>query len=71
MTDITDRNLASYTPPNGVYPEYLSINFRNTMVEITVRSAEQEVWVCGSTATIRMNVWNFMKVLKDAEKNLR
>jgi hypothetical protein len=34
------RYLASYTLPGSTYPSYVSINYRNTMVEITVRSPE-------------------------------
>jgi hypothetical protein len=65
-----ERNLASYTPPGSNYPPYLSINYRNTMVEITVRSEAKPDGTQGETATIRMNLWHFNKVIEDAKKNL-
>lgn len=69
MKDISDRNLAAYTPPDGNFPPYVSINFVNTMVEITVRGEGTDSQP-GTTATIRMNVWNFGKLINDAKKSL-
>lgn len=65
-----DKNLVAYTPPGSAYPPYLSINYRNTMVEITIRDEEQPDGSQGPTATIRMNICNFAKVIEEAKKNL-
>lgn len=65
-----DLHLARYTPPGSTYPPYLSINFRNTMVEITVRGEELPDRTQGPTATIRMNLCNFAKVIEEAKRNL-
>lgn len=67
--DNEDRNLAAYTPSDGNFPPYVSINYINTMVEITVRSEGTEQQP-GPTATIRINRWNLGKLIDDAKINL-
>lgn len=64
------QNLACWTEPSGNYPAYISINYVNTMVEITVRSTQTEEKLCGSQATVKMNKCQFASLIREAEKNL-
>lgn len=76
------RNLAAFTAPGGSYPEYLSVNMVDGVVEISVR-AQSEIgpggtpeyplgfFLPGQTASMRMSTEQFAKVLMQLVKAFR
>ena len=62
-------NLAAHTAPGSLFPAYVSINYENTMVEITVRSPVTEDGREGATATIRLNLFDLHKLCEEAQRS--
>lgn len=65
------KYLSAWTSPESSYPPYISINYVNTMIEITVRSSRNEDGSPGDIAVITMNTWRFDNLFHDALKELR
>lgn len=61
-----DKNLAAFTPAEHPYPAYVSINERDSMVEITVRSPIQSDGQCGSVSAMSMTREEFKALLGQA-----
>lgn len=60
------KNIAAYTIPGITYPEYVSINERGDLVEITVRNPAAPDGTCGATAAINMTRHEFSRLIAEA-----
>jgi hypothetical protein len=59
------RNLFAYTAPGVNYPEYISINFEDGHLSVTVRNPAKEDGSCGETASVTLPVGE-SNILADA-----
>lgn len=68
-------NVAAFTPPEPIYPPYISVNLvanaENGWVEVHVRSRINDDGSCGSTSMIRMTGEEFELFLADLVVNLK
>ena len=70
MLTTKDKRLAAYMPTgDGDYPPYVAISYIGGMVEISVRSEEQEDGSCGARAKITMKLSDFVKLIVNAQGN--
>lgn len=74
--DNVRRNLAAYTAPTPVYPQYVSINRDGDRVSITVRSPQIESNIdaamapkCGDTATATLSLLEWRSLLLELVSN--
>ena len=67
-----DRNIAVFTSASHPYPEYVSINERDGLIEIAVRSPATgpDSSHCGATSAMRMTREQFAALLKEANERL-
>lgn len=65
-----DRNIAAFTPVEHPYPQYVSINDRDGLIEITVRSPADADDNCGPIAAIRMTREAFKALIDEAARRL-
>ena len=71
MLTTRDKRLAAYMPTgDGDYPPYIAISHIGGMVEISVRSEEQEDGSCGARAKIIMKLNDFVKLINEAHGSL-
>lgn len=60
------KNITAYTSAGVTYPEYVSINERGDLVEITVRHPAAPDGTCGATAAINMTRHDFGRLIAEA-----
>lgn len=69
-----NRNIAAWTSPDAVYPQFVSINWTtdnyDKKVEITVRDRMDSNGKCGGVVSMQMSKQEFALLLLEAMKNV-